>query len=78
MNNPSNIKQSPDGVVLLSQNVVYDAFQREVILRVDRVHLSLSINEFISLCQELTDVHKYIIDLASCDIIQEDPSGEEN
>ena len=46
--------------------------------RLDRVHLTMTVKEFIDLCQELTDVHKYIINLASCDIIQEDPSGEEN
>jgi hypothetical protein len=68
----------PEGIVILSNNVVYDALQREVIFRIDRVHLSMSVKEFIDLCQELTDVHKYIINLASCDIIQEDPSGEEN
>ena len=68
----------PEGIVVLSKNIVYDAYQREVIFRLDRVHLSLTVKEFIDLCQELTDVHKYIINLASCDIIQEDPSGEEN
>ena len=68
----------PEGIVVLSKNVVYDTHQREVIFRLDRVHLSLTVKEFIDLCQELTDVHKYIINLASCDIIQEDPSGEEN
>ena len=68
----------PEGIVVLSKNVVYDTYQREVIFRLDRVHLSLTVKEFIDLCQELTDVHKYIINLASCDIIQEDPSGEEN
>ncbi len=68
----------PEGIVVLSKNVVYDTYQREVIFRLDRVHLSLTVKEFIELCQELTDVHKYIINLASCDIIQEDPSGEEN
>ena len=78
MNRPSNNDILPDGIVVLSKNIVYDALQREVVFRVDRVHLSLSVKEFISICQELVDVHKYIINLASWDIIQEDPSGEEN
>jgi hypothetical protein len=73
-----NQDMMPDGIVVLSNNIVYDAQQREVIFRLDRVHLTMTVKEFIDLCQELTDVHKYIINLASCDIIQEDPSGEEN
>ena len=68
----------PEGIITLSRNVVFDAIEKKIFLRFNNVHLTLSPEEFFSLCQELEMVNKYIIELASHDIIQKDPSGEEN
>jgi len=70
--------ETPEGIITLSRNVIFDAIEKKIFLRFNNVHLTLSPEEFFSLCQELETVNKYIIDLASHDIIQKDPSGEEN
>ena len=68
----------PEGILPLSKNIVYDVIEKKIFLKIENVHITMTAKEFISICQELEKVHKYIIDIASHDIIQKDPSGEEN
>ncbi len=43
----------PDGILPLSKNIVYDAIEKKIFLKIENVHITLKPNEFISICQEL-------------------------
>tara|TARA_R100001079_G_C4301981_1_gene91539 strand:+ start:213 stop:440 length:228 start_codon:yes stop_codon:yes gene_type:complete len=51
-------KNYPKGIQPLTENIVYDSEMEEVVVRIERIHLGFTIEEFALISKEFLDATK--------------------